>query len=147
MDNVLQKSVTVRCRPEVAFKVFVENIDLWWPSGHRRFEGSTLCLEPFVGGRFFETHSENGEFVLGEVKVSSPPMELNFSWHPGKLKHPTDVWIRFLAVGDDTPIEIEHYEGSAAMGEQWPERAAMFDRGWTSVLANLKDQISNSKRS
>ena len=144
MANVIKKNATLRCSPEKAFRAFVEKVDLWWPKGHRKFEGSTLRFEPRVGGRFFEDHPTDGQFVLGEVLEFTPPEALRFTWHPGKLSSPTEVSVRFVAEGETTQVLIEHSEGSAAMGEQWPERAALFVAGWTRVLAALDAHILSS---
>ncbi|WP_299668945.1 SRPBCC domain-containing protein [uncultured Ruegeria sp.] len=144
MANVIKKSATLRCSPNDAFRAFVEKVDLWWPQGHRKFEGSTLRFEARVGGRFFEDHPTDGLFVLGEVLELTPPKALRFTWHPGKLSAPTEVSVRFVADGDTTQVLIDHSEGSAAMGERWPERAALFVAGWTRVLADLDVYILSS---
>ena len=143
MSKLITKRVTLQCRPDAAFRAFVEKVDLWWPPGHRKFKGSNLRFDPFVGGKFVEQHQTDGEFVFGEVIEFAPPITLRFSWHPGKLSAPTEVLVSFAPEGDATSVMIEHREGVAAMGDQWPERAALFDRGWTNVLSALESFIKS----
>ena len=53
--------VGVAVPPEEAFRVFTQEVDLWWRRG-RRFrnapgEQGIVCIEPGVGGRLFESFS------------------------------------------------------------------------------------------
>jgi hypothetical protein len=52
-------SVLVEVEPVEAFRVFTEEIDLWWRRGlEYRVSGKrrgVIHLEPFVGGRLFES--------------------------------------------------------------------------------------------
>ncbi|MGH2467266.1 MAG: hypothetical protein ACRDGL_06010, partial [Candidatus Limnocylindrales bacterium] len=49
-------SIEVQAAIEVAFRVFTEGIDTWWPRDHRigRAEMAQAILEPRVGGRWYE---------------------------------------------------------------------------------------------
>ena len=54
-------TVGVAVPPEEAFRVFTQEVDLWWRRG-RRFrnaprEQGIVCIEPGVGGRLFESFS------------------------------------------------------------------------------------------
>lgn len=52
-------SISVAVEPAVAFEVFTQETDLWWRRGLRyRLAGrrpGSLCFEPGVGGRLFES--------------------------------------------------------------------------------------------
>ncbi len=137
MTKSIEKQITMQCTPELAFKAFVEKVDLWWPPGHRKFSGSMLRFETRVGGKFIEEHPREGSFVFGEVLEYSPPQCLKFTWNLGKISLPTLVFVRFIPTGSETQVLVQHSEGSAAMGEKWSDRAALFEAGWTRILADL----------
>lgn len=131
--NELTREVVVRCSVERAFDAFVTRIDAWWPESHRKEPGSTLRFEPRVGGRLVERFSE-GERELGSIVAWEPPEHLSYTWWPGALARPTQVEVRFEAEGEATRVRIVHSEGESGLGEKWPERAALFERGWGTVL-------------
>ena len=137
MNDPLERSVRIRCAVEHAFAVFTAKVDLWWPPGHRRFQSSRLSLEPRVGGRFLERSDSGEEYVFGEVQVCEPPHRIVYSWHPGAIDRPTEVEVRFTGDGDHTRIDVTHSEGDSGLGERWPDRCALFERGWGVALPAL----------
>ena len=141
MSEPLEKSVRVRCSVQHAFTVFTERVDTWWPRGHRRFEDSSLRLEPHVGGRFIEERGEDSK-ELGEVRAWDPPTRVCFSWWPGALEGPTEVEVRFIEDGDATLVEVTHRVGDSGLGGAWPGRVAIFGRNWDDVLEALREHVS-----
>lgn len=144
MSEALHFSVHLNCSIEHAFEVFTSRVNLWWPPGHRRFEGSTLTLEARAGGRFFESAASGEEAVLGEVLSCEPPNSISYTWHPGKITGPTLVKITFQQEQTQTLVQVEHSEGDSALGDQWPSRAVLFNKGWDAVLGRLREFISNN---
>ncbi|MEQ8277944.1 MAG: SRPBCC domain-containing protein [Deltaproteobacteria bacterium] len=140
MNAPLRRSVTVACDVEHAFETFTARIDLWWPPSHKA-EGAHLVMEPGVGGRFVAKRGDGGEKLFGEIVRWEPPHRLTYTWYPGALTEPTEVDVQFLADGDATVVEIVHAEAAAAMGDQWPERVALFERGWGLVLPAFADYV------
>lgn len=134
MSQHLRRTLHVRCPVSQAFAAFTEQIDLWWPRGHRRFPQSRLRLEARVGGRFYERAHTGEEVRLGEVLVCDPPNRILYSWYPGASDSPTEVDVRFTEDGDLTCVEVTHSEGASGLGDAWPDRAVLFERGWNSVL-------------
>lgn len=134
--NALERSITVACDVEHAFETFTAKIDLWWPVGHKGAD-TKLSLEPRVGGRFVAKKPDGEEKLFGEVLRWEPPHRLTYTWFPGALTKPTEVDVHFVANGDETLVRIVHAEGDAAMGERWPERAVLFERGWDALLPAL----------
>ena len=134
MNHPLERTVRIRCAVEHAFAVFTGKLDLWWPPGHRRFERSRLSLEARVGGRFLERSDSGEEFLMGEVRVCDPPHRLVYTWFPGAVDRPTEVEIRFTDDGGHTRIDVTHSEADSGLGDLWPERAALFTRGWGVAL-------------
>src|SRR5260370_8266765 len=85
-------SVSVAVEPSVAFRVFTEEIDLWWRRGLRfRVAGKNrgiIHLEPRVGGRLFESFETNAGtrvFETGKVTAWEPPARLVFEWRGGNF--------------------------------------------------------------
>jgi uncharacterized protein YndB with AHSA1/START domain len=134
MSEPLERRVHVRCRVEHAFHTFTDRIDAWWPPGHRRFERSTLHLEPRVGGRFVERAATGEEAELGRVLRWEPPHRLTYAWWPGGGTGPTEVDVRFDAEGDGTRVSIRHAEGESRLGGEWPTRVKKFANAWSVVL-------------
>ena len=134
MSRHLRRTLHVRCPISQAFAAFTDHIDLWWPRDHRRFSQSHLRLEARVGGRFYERAHTGDEVRLGEVLICDPPHRILYSWYPGALDSPTEVDVRFTEDGDLTCVEVTHSEGASELGDAWPERAVLFERGWNLVL-------------
>lgn len=140
MNEPLRKSITIRCPVAHAFAIFTEKVDLWWPRSHRRFDTSTLTLDPTPGGLFVERTPTGETVTFGEVLKCNAPHEITFTWNPGKITGPTEVTITFTAKKDTTIVNVEHTEGTANLGEAWETRVALFANGWTAVLAALQTQ-------
>jgi len=137
MNEPLVKRVRVRCNIERAFEAFTDQVNIWWPLGHRRLDGARLVLETKIGGRFFERSDAGKEFQLGEILKCDPPMGLSFTWALGAISKPTRVDIDFEQDGEDTIVCVTHSEAESALGEVWPQRVVLFTKGWTSVLDAL----------
>jgi len=138
MHEPLVHDVTLSCSVDHAFYVFTQKVDLWWPKGHRRYEGSTLHHDPRVGGQLLEIAMNGDVFVLADVVACDPPHQLVLAWHPGKIAAPTKTVITFTEQGPHNAfVRVTHSEGDADLGDQWEHRAALFARGWTAVLAAL----------
>lgn len=146
MSAPLERSLTVRCSVEHAFDTFTARVDLWWPPGHRRLDGSRLAIESRVGGRFFERDDRGEEALLGEVVRWEPPHRLTYTWYPGARVGPTLVDVRFVAEGAATRVEVTHSEGDAALGDEWPTRVARFERAWARVLPAFERCVETEDR-
>lgn len=150
-------TVSVRAQPEVAFRVFTEEIDLWWRRGPAyRVAGrqpGVLTLEPGVGGRLFEQYEgAQGPAVhqAGTITVWEPPARLAFQWRgvnfaPGES---TEVEVCFNArPGGGTEVVLEH-RGFAALRPDHPVRhgepSVIFIRRlglwWSQLLSSLRDR-------
>lgn len=148
MGDPLVHSVTLQCSAAHAFDVFTRHVDLWWPKGHRRFERSALRHDAAVGGQLIEQATTGEQFVLADVVAVEPPHRIELAWHPGKLTQPTRTLITFAEDGAHrVHVTVTHSEGEAGMGDAWPQKAALFSRGWTSVLTALDEFIKRESTS
>jgi uncharacterized protein YndB with AHSA1/START domain len=118
--------------PEAAFRLFTEQMDLWWRRG-RRFriapgDRGLVAMEPGVGGRVFESWHDAGgvERVheIGRVQVWEPPQRLVFSWRGINFAagESTEVEVLFARTeSGHTQVSVEH-RGWAALRPDHPVR-------------------------
>jgi uncharacterized protein YndB with AHSA1/START domain len=152
-----QVSVTVAVEPAEAFKIFTEEIDLWWRRGPRyRLAGrrpGSLCFEPGVNGRLFEsfeTPSGNVVHEAGRVLVWDPPSRLVFTWRNVNFLagESTEVDVCFDAVGAGTCVTVQH-RGWSAIPPGHPARhgleGAAFSRmmglWWSDLMTALREFV------
>jgi uncharacterized protein YndB with AHSA1/START domain len=136
--DAVHKTILVRCPIEVAFRVWTEQIDRWWPKGHSRSSNrnTTVYLERRVGGRLYERTPDGVEYTWGEVLVWEPPQYLAYSWYLGSsTERPTHVDVQFSAHTEGyTQVAIIH-RGPELIGELWTHTNAQFAVAWGHVLA------------
>lgn len=70
----LNFEITLPVIPDRVYRAFLEEIDNWWPD--RRLNGSTVILEPFVGGRFYEAITEGAGVLYGFLSRLEPAKEI-----------------------------------------------------------------------
>jgi uncharacterized protein YndB with AHSA1/START domain len=133
--------VTVDASPEEAFRIFTEEIGLWWRRGtpywNDRERGLSVRIEPGVGGRFVEVYDleEGSGFEVGRVTAWEPGRRLALTWT--QVGWPqgvaTDLEVTFEAVGGGTRVRLEQtgFERVGAEAARFLEGYAM---GWKQVL-------------
>jgi uncharacterized protein YndB with AHSA1/START domain len=137
MDEVLTRSISLDCDVAHAFNVFTTKIDLWWPRGHRRSSEGALRLQPIAGGALIDRGPDGREWQMAEVAEIDPPSLLKLDWYPGSPAAPTSVEIRFASAGGGTIVTVTH-RPLLETKSIWPQRVALFTRGWEAVLPALK---------
>jgi uncharacterized protein YndB with AHSA1/START domain len=152
---------SVAVPPDAAFRLFTEQMDLWWRRGRRYRvapgDRGLMAMEPGIGGRVFESwHDEGGvERVreIGEVQVWEPPHRLVFSWRAANFApgESTEVEVRFAPTASGhTQVSVEH-RGWAAIRPDHPVRhgedVAVFIRTvgmwWGDLLTSLRRRGSS----
>ena len=141
MTELLTRTIDLACPVEHAFDVFTGKIDLWWPRGHRRNRDASLSLDDKA---LVERAADGSEWIMGKVTVIEPPHLLSLDWFPGSPASPTSVDIRFAATSSGTTITVTHRALSPAAAEVWPQRVALFTKGWETVLPALKTFIEEA---
>jgi uncharacterized protein YndB with AHSA1/START domain len=139
--EVASAQVVVDAAPEDAFRLFVDEISLWWRP-HTRYwndpeRGLHIRIEPGVGGRFLEVYdAETGEgFEAGRVTAWEPGRRLGMTWTqvgwpPGVT---TDIEVTFEPAADGTVVRLEH-----SGFERVPDAdrsLAGYDSGWKELLS------------
>ena len=143
MSELLIRKVALNCSIDHAFEVFTGRIDLWWPRSHRRSADSTLELSPVVGGELIESAADGSQWVMGRVTDVERPTLLCLDWFPGSPAAPTSVDVAFVPDATGTEITITHRPLSTNAKSIWPQRVALFERGWSAVLPALADFVTD----
>jgi uncharacterized protein YndB with AHSA1/START domain len=136
----VRKSVRVERAVEDAFRLFVDDIDRWWPverlsraADDQYGKGVTVervVLEPRPGGRLYEITSEDVEGAWAEVLVYEPPTRLVLAWKPNdRNEPPTEVEVIFEADGGGTIVHLEH-RGWERLGDRAAEARESHSDGW-----------------
>ncbi len=128
--------------PGEAFRVFTEEVNLWWRRGQRfrmaPGDSGVVGIEPGVGGRLFESFdSEAGEQVLemGRVLAWEPPSRLLLRWRAVNFaphEH-TEVEVLFKPVGEGTHVTVIH-RGWAAIRPDHPVRHGLPVAGFLRMM-------------
>jgi uncharacterized protein YndB with AHSA1/START domain len=152
-EAVVRKSVRVKVPVERAFKVFVEQMETWWPATHHigKTPFVALFVEPRVGGRWYEQNVKGELCDWGRVLKWDPPHLVVLSWHVGPKEHenPEGEWgfdadlsraseveIKFIPDGKSaTLVELTHSK-LERHGEGYEKLRAMFDgpTAWAGIL-------------
>ena len=137
IGDVISKSITVQCAVDTAFRVWTEQVSLWWPQGHSLSGNPNpqVFIEGKVGGRFYERTPDGAEFDWGEITIWDPPRRLTYNWYLGSsAEQPTKVNIYFTARGpDSTRVDIEH-RGPELVGKLWLRTSPRYDLAWEDLL-------------
>ncbi|MCA9493470.1 MAG: SRPBCC domain-containing protein [Myxococcales bacterium] len=143
---MIRRSIVVRVAPELAFRVFTERTDLWWPRDHRPLgrDDARLALEPGVGGSLAERAEDGTEVLLGRVLAWEPPLALALAFFPGSgPTAPTRVDVRFVAVDEGTRVEVEHGPGELPR-DRFEGTAPRFDGNWALLLQRLAERCEEA---
>lgn len=115
--NCIRKVVSVQAPPEVAWRVFTEQMGTWWPLDIYKIgkaKAMDAVIEPRVGGRWYELGDDGSTCDWGRVLVWEPHSRLLLSWdisadfqYDPNLK--TELDLRFIPEGKSgTRVELEH---------------------------------------
>jgi peroxiredoxin Q/BCP len=143
----IHRSLSVRCAPDRAFRLFTEGIGTWWPlQTHSRaeddFHGRGVTTErvefPTGPGQPIVEHFSNGNALpWGDVLAYEPPTRVVIAWKPNANPNPpTEIEVRFAADGERTRVDLEH-RGWERLGEIGPTAREPYASpdGWTRVLS------------
>src|SRR5713226_345103 len=132
----IRKSITVNRPPQIAFKVFCEEIGEWWPLkqgfSFGRERAKDIFIEARVGGRFYERFTDGTEFEVGRVTAYRPPAVVAFTWRAPEWEAPTHVEVRFVGDGEGTLVEVEH--SGWGQGPKMESEGKGYDDGWNIVI-------------
>jgi uncharacterized protein YndB with AHSA1/START domain len=110
-------SVLVAVPRELAFRIFTEEIDLWWRRGaqYRMLAAGRgiVHLEPRLGGRLYESLEVGSDMRVveaGRVTHWEPPARMTFEWRARNFAphETTEVEVAFEASRSGTLVTVVH---------------------------------------
>ena len=115
--NSVRKVLSVKAPPELAWRVFTQQLGAWWPLDNYKIgkaKAVDAVIEAREGGRWYERGDDGSTCDWGRVLAWEPPKRLVLSWDISadwqpdpKLK--TEIEIKFIPEGKDgTRVELEH---------------------------------------
>jgi hypothetical protein len=118
------------------------DVEAWWC--HRVVgKGSTLVLEPRVGGRFFERWGEDEGALWGVVTFLKRPEVLRLCGPLGMSGAAQSVYeYRLEPRGPRTTLRLTH----RCSGEMEPGTREDYDGGWRQLWTHLKAHAETGKR-
>jgi uncharacterized protein YndB with AHSA1/START domain len=143
----IRRTVTVRCAPDRAFRVFTDHMGTWWPAEtHSRaaveVEGGNVKVERIEfqgrrGGHVLEHMSDGTTLPWAEVIAWDPPRRFVMAWRPhSRPQPPTEVEVTFTAQDDGTLVELEH-RGWERLSEDFRDLYASYAGGWIETLGRF----------
>jgi hypothetical protein len=120
-----------------AFDTWTKRISTWWPVEQTRSRelGTTVVIEPQVGGRIFERTATGEEHDWGAVTVWRRPECFGYSWHiTSRPEEATHVEVRFTEVHDRTTRITSEHTGFEALGRRGPQSRDANGRYWEALI-------------
>ena len=131
MSDSVTVTVVVRAGPAEAFRMFTDEVDSWWKRGPQ-FRSGVGAMR-FEAGRLLEGGTEVGRVLAWEAG-SRLRLELR-NWSLGGGE-PSEVEIRFDAVGDATRVTVVH-RGWGARPTGAAEFRTVVGLWWGTLLTGL----------
>jgi uncharacterized protein YndB with AHSA1/START domain len=146
-DTAIRREITVDAPPERAFDVFVNRFDSWWPRDYSVGAGpmAVACIEPRVGGRFYERGEDGAETVWGEVLAYDPPRRLHVTWrlngHWQLDVAASEIEVTFTPVGGGTRVNLAHTHLERLQHADALRQSIGGEHGWSGLLARYSDVV------
>ena len=141
----IEQEVLIRAPRARVFEALTRDIGQWWAFRLTQ-EGSTLVLEPRVGGRFFEDLGDGQGALWGIVQHIKRPEILRLNGALGMMRDPVvSVYTYELIEAEDnaTRLKLTH----RAAGEPAPQAEENYRGGWGKLLGRyLKAYVEEGKR-
>jgi uncharacterized protein YndB with AHSA1/START domain len=143
--------IEVGCDPHTAYKVFTDDIGVWWKRGTYYWNdsqrGLELRFEPFVGGRLIEVYDlGTGEGLeIGRVQVWEPGHRLVFGWRQAgwTADQNTEVDVVFQPTSAGTRVTIEH-RGWDSLGAAGVGMRDGYTQGWAELLGFYAEKVGRN---
>jgi hypothetical protein len=138
-DSVTVTTI-VEADPASAFRLFTDEIDLWWKCSDRyRSRNGRM--------RFDATHLLEADEPIGEIKVWKPGERLVlelFTWSFRSGEH-TEVEVRFEPVETGTRVTVEHraWAPRTIGREEFRTTVALW---WGALLPSLRKVVATETR-
>lgn len=144
----VRKELLVNASQETAFNVFLKKMDLWWPRSHHVGKANMIemVLEPKPKGRWYSTHDDGQECMVGYVDSYEPFSRLKLVWQLGgdfqfDPNLITNVEVLFEKQGpSQTLVKFEH-RNLELLGDKAPG----IDQGWSMIMDVYREFAERGK--
>lgn len=144
MLDPIRKSIEVPCSQKMAFEVFLDGMDTWWPldkfthSAMRGGPAKAIRVDPKVGGKIVEIGHDDAEVLWGEIKTYDPYDGFSMDFHvpaPGfDVDGFTFVEVRFTAIAErKTRVELTQTEWEF-LGDMAEGVRGGYVKGWSMIF-------------
>ncbi len=134
------KTLDVRRSAADAFRVFVHEMDRWWPlethalAPENNTKAIALVVEPHPGGRVYEKTEDGRTFDWGEVLVFEPGARFAMTWQLGRAREASgEVEVRFEPTGAQSCRVTLAHTGWERM-EDGAKMREGYNMGWGEVF-------------
>src|SRR5438034_7598572 len=156
LDPII-KTIEVPCSQERAFKVFLNEMDSWWPLGKFTVSAmggahaKAIRVEATQGGKIVEIGPNGTEYLWGTIKSYDPHDFVSMDFHfapPGeKVDARTLVEVRFTALGNKrTRVVLTQSNWEARSEEHTSELQSHSDLVCRLLLEKKKKQKQKNKK-
>ena len=147
------RTIQVSCHQELAFNVFISEMDSWWPLSKftvSAMNGKTakrIHVETFPGGNIIEIDSEDNKHLWGSIKEYNPYNFLSMNFHIPTLNEIVNersiVELTFTEINKNkTNVELKQSNWEA-FGERAKDLQGGYGGGWTVIFENAYMQACN----
>jgi uncharacterized glyoxalase superfamily protein PhnB len=149
---VVSSEIEVAVGPDVAFKVFTEEMDLWWVRGPINFSDAGRVVEvrcePGVGGRIGEVLDDRASGPMREkARITAWEPGVRLCWISSVDDVQTEV--RFEPVGAGTRVVVEHRipaGGQDRGGTAWSRVVPLWFGRWCATREHRPHQPADIAR-
>ena len=140
--GAIRRETLVDADPDLAFRVFTEQIGSWWPVAEHSVHGDGGTVT-FDGKEIVEVSADGHRVVWGSVTDWRPGEQVAFTWHPSTgPDRPSHVTVNFTPTNGQTLVSLVH-DGWEVFADPADARAE-YDEGWPKVLASFGDYVADS---
>ena len=141
----IKKELTVAAAQDTAFKVFTEQMNLWWPGSHHagKCPMTEMVLEARTGGRWYSKHEDGSEVNVGHVMTYQPydlfilawQLTADYQFDPELI---TEVEVQFIPEGPKTTrVKFEHKNLQKLHSDKAVES---MNQGWAYIMDLYKQK-------
>jgi uncharacterized protein YciI/uncharacterized protein YndB with AHSA1/START domain len=136
----IRRETVVDADPDLAFRVFTEQIGRWWPVAEKSVHGAGSTVY-FDSVEIVEVSGDGERTLWGTVIEWRPGERVAFTWHPGAdAERASHVTVTFSAVKNQTLVSLVH-DGWEVFADPAAARAE-YDEGWPIVIASFTEHVA-----
>ena len=149
----IRTSMVVEAPLDLAFSVFTEGIDSWFPREYNLLgvDIATRVFEPREGGEVYDVGTDGSECHWARVLTWDPPNRVVISWDispqwqiESDAERTSEVEVRFVAEAPDrTRVQLEH-RNLDRHGAGWEglRESLGSEGGWPGCLQRFAERLA-----